>query len=398
MKFESFNEAQDNHVKMIKMKTNGWHFKVQKYVFKNVMAANPSSFKNLCPYFWMLIMALLIAPFKGVIDLLKYPFIMFGKALLKALETSVDDWFANLTDDEAYRLSTHYSYLAPKNVQEFMDKNGGRDNIDIFNAWCERKFGYGSKELKKRKDGGYLEFLERSKKKREVLRVKRIARDDARVVKKVAKKARAQRTINRFDKMADWADKHLSNMVSAIRNFFSFKTPEQIIRWAKRIVGLIITLIISGLLYFVINAIVFVVILIVQSWSNDVAIEWVMYLGLGIGIIGIIIGIALTGAWINDLIEQDKENPWFIKVPIFIFYMIWNPLRFIGIYIFYIPFYFIFVTAIYRFIGISIIGGFFMSFWNVFSSAGNIFSQYLGSSYNDFCPGIEWEESDKTDK
>jgi hypothetical protein len=100
----------------VRLSTNSWHYKLIKWTLGS-NAPTPQNMHNLCPYFWLLVFSILIQPIFAPIKLIGKGLLSFANGLeyianKYMYQPYANDWYANLSDERAYRLSddSYYDY------------------------------------------------------------------------------------------------------------------------------------------------------------------------------------------------------------------------------------------------------------------------------------------------
>lgn len=80
----------------VTLKRNGWHRKLQQYVF-----SNPPTFNNLCPYFWLTVFCFIftfIIPIVPLVKFLSWFFVKLGRGIVAFFDTAGDWYDKNICD------------------------------------------------------------------------------------------------------------------------------------------------------------------------------------------------------------------------------------------------------------------------------------------------------------
>jgi len=97
----------EEKAKLIKLSSKSWHYKLIMFMFSKIVP-DPSSMRNLCPYFWMLIAALLISPFVFpvwvVYRILRFGWLKFDAFMDELNRRSYEKWLAMLDGNQALDL------------------------------------------------------------------------------------------------------------------------------------------------------------------------------------------------------------------------------------------------------------------------------------------------------
>ena len=144
-----------------------------------------------------------------------------------------------------------------------------------------------------------------------------------------------------------------------------------------------------GLIFYIVQFMVAIILLIIESWNGPVVLAYLIKIVIGLVSFGILAGIIhLSLTKIQDFIDNYKagnELTWYGNLTVFL----WNIISNFAIYVFWVPIRFIFVTFLWEFVAISLIWGIVLSFGNIFRTTTGVFGEYFGNGYNDYCPGIE---------
>lgn len=135
----------------VSLKRDGWHAKLQKWVFGHVPYEN-----NFCPFFWLTIFCILAAPFvasyrgaiKGfflLLGVVSVPLLVFEKVFdwfdkkycIPTFNKKVDEFVSHMSDDDAYSL---FKFI--------YDTRGRDDDIEFVKdyGWTNHKFDVLSKK------------------------------------------------------------------------------------------------------------------------------------------------------------------------------------------------------------------------------------------------------------
>ena len=359
----------------VKLSTKSWHYKLIKFILGSA-APTPYNMNNLCPYFWLLVFSLLVVPFvapiKGIAKFLTW----FFNGFINLLESSMispiaDNWEKSLTDFDVYQIWTW-----DQEVNKFfksVHKKDDRpiDHSDFAREWWTKK--YGEDPFKNQYEGGYTEkfqkWLNEMREKDAALKTAEYTKEKEEYVKKLQRKEK----LEKFGKGVD-------NIFQKVGD--EFRSWKNLIKWTKRVVGLIITLLGLVVTFFVVNFIGKGILLLIINWS------WPVFFGVLIVLAVIGLG-ALFVHFIGILIkyiEAKGRKVWWINI-----------LYYLSMVVFY-PFKWIFYNFFWK---ILCVGGWYLikkgaiGLWDGILGFLGIFGEYFGASYTDYCPGIEWDQDEQ---
>lgn len=244
-----------------------WHYRLVKYVLGN-NAPTPKTMQNGCPYFWLLIFSIIVSPFKYTVSLFVELILLFPNLLLKALESSIDNWIVNIEDEQIY--DYYYSYnkygnnylKIPAKAKYYFDKT----DENIIDYFLNEKYGLTCKdsEAYKAKKSELAEKWnawrnEMTLKEDELYR-KKLDEAAERLRKQAIQKAKWDARIKPLENI-------FNKIIDSLIKMFSFNMDwKNIIRKTKQFVGGIITLIILVFTFLFINAIAYVLTTVID-WS-----------------------------------------------------------------------------------------------------------------------------------
>jgi hypothetical protein len=354
----------------VTLSTKSWHYRLIHYVLGS-NAPTPDNMFNLCPYFWLMIFSMFASIFVAPVKITKQFFSWLGKMYMKYITLpAAKRWYSNLTDYNLFLIfedSVRYGSERKMNALGF-------DKWELRESWFKdnKDFTPLDRDLYKEWYDKYIKIFNKFVKEKD----DRIDNRRAIIVHTINF---IENPINRFfDKVSEkW------------NNFKTkYTTWQSIIKYTKRFTGLLIT--VSGL---------FVTFFIVQfsslcinyllDWISSVpASNWLEVLLVIIYLISIFVIAFGIGTLIQKITKKiteiyiDKsfgELNWLEKLS----YYILKVLDYLIVVFIW--------TIIIRSIGKSIwvflkyIGRSIKSFFG-------IFREYFGSSYTDYCPGIDWEQ------
>lgn len=414
--------------KLMVVSKNSWHYKLMKFVLKN-NAPTPKTMQNGCPYFWLLIFSIIVLPFLFLWKASKWIILFIPRMYIKFLEFLTSTWIEKLEDHEVLNYSYGYNKapLPCKLYVDYLRKNNYNSfDSEFFDYYMFEKCGvtkFGNKEeylSKKREleEKWHKWNTEESKAKQEkrakeyeakkILEAKRKKFLEKKAIRDAKWNARLNPIKNELNKLF----KSIGNICTTIRNQFKTNPTnwKNIIKRTKQFVGGIITILLLICTYFIINTLVLLTSIVIDFLIA----QWIYIAEIGVisiagGIIYIIV-IFLTGLGQNIVNKyKNGKKVWYVEpIKLLGIYVIFYPIKYIFILIAYailwtiwMPIKFIFYNILWnlflfpvgKWIYINIKKGVIWLFNNIVGSTG-IFGQYVGSSYTDFCPGLEFQGFD----
>jgi len=373
-KFETFGEKP----KLSIIKTSSWIWKLDKWVFgKKIM--NPREMKNLCLYTWLSVAALfLVIP----VTIIKLGFILpltkFDEFYEKYVFNYINNWLDGISEDQAYNVfENRHEYTTVTYPKKFMKKNPHK-------IWRFLKEKHGFKS-----EVEAIQFFEniysKRKKSIEAKRKKLQKISDTRRIKA----RNRQNFLRNLNEKMSLVFQPFRSIWSWLIKAFTFKSTDKIVKITKKFIGILITLLLIGLIFYIVQFMVAIILLIIESWNGPVVLAYLIKIVIGLVSFGILAGVIyLSLRKIQDFIDNYKagnELTWYGNLTVFL----WNIISNFAIYVFWVPIRFIFVTFLWEFVAISLIWGIVLSFGNIFRTTTGVFGEYFGNGYNDYCPGIE---------
>lgn len=378
---------EEEKLKLVKLSKNQWHYKLIKFVFGNSLP-DPTSLKNLCPYFWIMVAAMILVipvlPFK----LCFYIANLIGVGVDKFLQWDYDRWLKSISAEEATSLYNGCTWELKETklakgrytFEKMIDWLESRGHKDVTRDNCYEIF----KE-------NYASSFEVSKQKSAIKR-KEEAEATKRYYAKKQKRKERDAKVKAFFKKFEVTLKPFK-AVSKLK--VDFNNYNSIIKATKRFVGLVITLIVGFIVLMICQVFTVAVIALVQIWNTEFVLGVLKIISLILlgGAIGtaIILPIIHLVSKARDKWIQEKRVPLYAKPFVFLGTCIWE----LGRYLLYYPLYFIFYTLIWRLILSSLIWGFLKGLGRITLKSIGIFGEYFGSSYTDLCLGVSWEDDNK---
>lgn len=339
----------------IKLSPNSWHAKLIDWVF----GFKPKDFRNLCPYFWLLVASLFLV-------ILVTPFKLLGKLGIKVIE-NLDDLLSERVD---------------KAFDRFVES---LDRGEIYSL-----LGNTDSEIRKELGFFHKSELVRNRLQIRLLRVTRgkdwMSKLREAVLDKYKEDDQWKGWSKYFDDEAHTVELELAavekrNQKKQRRSRTRKETIAEITEITKAFVKCLGTIGVAILVYFV-------------SWIFTIGLTYTFTRSFGDYLVLLrIIGIILLGAaciiygfWCYDQIKEwfkyRSSKAWFewaLLIPAVPFA--------ISVLILKV----IFIDFIFD----CILKGIFDGIVQGVTEYGGIFAEYFNASYSDYCPGINWEEKEK---
>lgn len=384
----------ENKLPLIVLSKNSWHFKLNRYVFGTKIIN--TTMNNLCPYFWLMIAAMLLVPFVGILDIfINRPINFVIDQVSKHMDKTIKNWSDNLTEEEAASIwwygdgYLNYSnfYSIPKYIQRLDDD----ESYSLLKRWAMKKLNIDIttkegqdawKEYVRKKDADITARREAQSKRNDELYKLQLKRE-------LKARQREEKITNFMNSIA----KPFNAFFSMIRKAFTVNSAGKILKITKKVVGALIT---GGLvvgLFYIVQLMVYLIMLIAGIWNGAAVFEFLIQLGIGLLIVIAMVAIiyfSIVGIKKLITIYQKGDKQYYaIDALIWIAqYLIWAPAK----YLIWYPIYFIFVSFFWNTLCLAIFWNSLTSFWRGLLSVTGIFGEYFGRSKGDYCPGFEWKE------
>lgn len=368
----------------IKLSSKDWHYKLMQWFWTSRVAPSKNNVYNLCPYFWMLVATLIllpiITPFRFVWYLIsEFADFLDRIVLSPIMETSAENWYANLTEEELYKIY-NASYTSSRHEKYFKTILGDNYTHDVSHILITEKWLKEKKSMQAFDRDEWNDFSTTSAFTtwREKIAAKR--RKDAE--RREAKKKRFEESMENFRDS-------VSNSMQNTNNFIlTFST---VIKWTKRFVGAVITIFLALVSYVVVLFMSKGTLALVSILTLDIMLNIGSLLFIVLSFVGIAIGI---GRLVNYAdVNGWKEYWWATLFMYFIGYPVYYVLFIPGKILFYYFVYELILKNIFYAIKSIIIG-----IKNGFIEFGGIFGAYFGATKGDYCPGIEWVDDEDDEK
>jgi hypothetical protein len=353
----------------VKLSTKSWHFKLVKFILGSA-APTPHNMHNLCPYFWLLVFSLLVTPvvapvkgfFKLVFFVLDKVANLMDKFLIIPAATS---WEEKLTD-----LDVFYIYNWDQELNKLYKMAHKEENLDRRNfvhTWWEKKFGKPSLEKSGRESSEFAKWIVSQYEAAKKLEVE----DAKRRIEQ--KKPKYEEKMSSFRNNLDGVFTKISKTVSSWKD---------IIKWTKRVVGLIVTSIGLVLTFFVVSYMGRAILWLIERWDWSLFLHILLVLVCAAVAIGILIALVAFGTYC----KERGMKLWYVKVSYYLSLVIVIPVKII----FYRLIWQLILVNLWFLVKRGAQGA-----WKSLLGFLGIFGEYFGASYTDYCPGIEWDKDSK---
>lgn len=402
--------TQSDKPKLMRISLKSWHYRLIKFVLRSY-APTPKTMQNGCPYFWLLVFSLFACPFIVLWKTFVFLILLIPRVLFYVLEKLVIAWMEKIEDAEAYEIYYRKEYVKPPlTTRIFFDKS----DKDFFDFFLSKKYDvsynknnveYQSKrnEIKSKWEEWRKEIaakLDKENEKYYQKKQKQEARQHAYMFKQEQRKTK-------WDARIKPIKDAFVKIFTAIHNAFTFKgDTKTLIKRTKQVVGALITLLLLVASFFVVEGLAYVLMLII-----DVCIaNWMVFATIGVILVcAAIISVlyVLFTSWIQNIVNKYKKGKrvWYIEPFI---YLVYYPVKYVVLAVAYGLFYLICIPIkiiFYNFLWKIILVPTGKFLWKVLKALGHgiinstgVFGEYFNASYTDYCPGIEWVDTDDKEK
>lgn len=384
----------EEKAKLIKLNSKAWHYRLIRFMFRRIVP-EPKQMQNLCPYFWLLISALILSPFVfpiwGFYRIIKWVVDGYIKWVEKSTEKLLNKWVSQLKPAEVldiYDRDTLYDFSFENPQSRLVDvprKISKFDRGEILRRWAEQEnIEYNKIE----------EYLKKYKEEKEKLKVEKQKENWEKNLKRIERNNKKQARERKIIKKMDNFFSGIFKPFRVAKESFTFETTGQVIKATKRFVGLIITAVLLAATFFIVHGLTWVTLQLVHYWCWAGIMYWSMLI-----IVSIIFTILFIGSiyFIDEKVKDAKKlyknnelKLWY-AIPMYIGIGFVLTVK----YVIWYPIYFIFVAFLWKFVVVSLIFGIFKGFFKGIVNFLGIFGEYFGAEYSSYCPGIEWEEEEK---
>lgn len=360
----------EEHAKLVTISDKSLSYRLVKYTFN----IEGKIFKNLCPYFWLVVASWFCVSFvfitRVLIDLFQTISDMLYDYTEKMYRKEYENFVRNMSEEDLLfyiKYMNQYGYSdciknrienvnftkkIPSHIIEYE-----RNHYSIAEDWS-RLHGKNPNKLAKKQlkftDGKLEEYIKVNNLNKSVKPVK---------VKEVKTKTEEQKA-----------------------------KAQKIIQNCKAIGGGVITVILLTLTFGIVAILTNLLTLLIQFiiLNPTFCLEGLIITGIILVLlcVAFILGLLLKPIWEvgfdnvkNNAFELLKWYDYILTVPLyFIYVIIFSILKFFT------------YTLFYNFLWKKIIVSTWDGIVTTIRSCGGIFGEYFGASYSDYCPGIEWEE------
>jgi hypothetical protein len=418
--------------KLMRVSMKSWHYRLIKFVLRS-NAPTSKTMQNGCPYFWLLVFSLFACSFVALWKVFVFLILLLPKAFIWCLEKAVNAYMSNLEDAAAYDYyeNTGYSKTKlPLTIKTFFRLTNNDTAYEFMDYFLLEKYGLSPEvnreEYQRKKDElsekwfAWREEIRKADNERERIANERAAKEKA-ILLEWERKQEIRKA--KWDARMKPIEDGIEKVFKSIRKLFTFKVKKtkikkvtfnydwkNLIKRTKQVVGAIITLILLTATHFVINCLVYGI-MFVADWCIG---HWEIFAALGC--VAILIGIVyvlfvfITG-WVQTIVNKYNmgKKIWYVQPLI---YLIYYPLKYAIIviaygmlYILWTPIKFILYTFLWKLILVP--SGIFLGngIWKLICAFGHglvnstgVFGEYFSASYSDYCPGIEWVDTDEENK
>jgi len=393
--------------KLMRVSMKSWHYRLIKFILRS-NAPTPKTMQNGCPYFWLLLFSLFVVIFVLLGYLIKFIFLLIPKALVWGLKKLTDDWIMNVDERQVWDIYWYSNKKMPITAKIYFNKSD-ENFLDYF---LLEKYHLDGKinpeEYQKKKKELTIKWEEWRE---ELAKSHQFIREEAQKREEENKRKYFERKRLQAERKAKWDAKMkpindgFEKIFASISNAFTFNPAnlKNIIKRTKQFVGGIVTLFLLAVSYFGVNGLVYCII-VVTDWCIA---NWAIF--AFIGCVAIIIGIfyvlyVLISGWLQNIVNkyQIGKKVWYVEPLI---YLIWYPVKYIVLgfaygffYVICIPIKIIFYSFMFKLIlaplGI-LIWKIFKAFGSGLKNSSGVFGEYFNASYSDYCPGIEWVDTEE---
>jgi hypothetical protein len=399
--------------KLMRVSMKSWHYKLMKWVLGS-NAPTPKSMQNGCPYFWLLIFCLIATPFilagQGMLKFfMGFPYLFFlgveaaANMYLRyvpeetALEINDRNWYSDY-QKAPILTKMHFKHSNKAFMPTFMKIRYGIDSVKdpaAYAAKIKELEAYRFDLIQKRQMAAETASFEQRQKK-----ALRDEQEHQRWLKEQERKRKSE---------AFWApfNKRMESIGDGIVKVMSFDYKNNtIIKRTKQVIGFLISVAVLIAAGFAVSAISMILMLIFDGlvwFFSNLYMESAVVLAC-LAVLAAIIGIGyLIFNWIQTAIQNYKygRKSWYVKA---FMYSIAYPIKYtiLGIYRFFyysvfVPLKFLFYTVIFRMLLVNIakfLFGLILAFGGIVIGSAGIFGEYFGASKKDYCPGIEWTDTE----
>jgi len=400
--------------KLMKVSMKSWHYRLMKYVLRSNVPT-PQTMQNGCPYFWLLVFSILVVPFLFILRgfgtfLLDFPYLfwkvleLFANATLRIMpeEKAYDiDYYGNPWKGD-YNVpilaKAHFKHTGNWFLPTFIKIRYGIDETKNPEVYVRKV-----EELKRIKEEWEEKRRIENAEKSEQKRIERERQDRLFWERESKRRARQERNRLFWKPFNDTMNK-IGTSISSAMTFDYKKSP--IIKRTKQFIGLLVSMIVLAITVFLVMGVTYVII----AAADGVA---YLFTSFGMYILGAVLALAALAIlvaieyvifnWIQHVIGkyQMGKKVWYVQG---FLYVIGYPVKYLILGIFYLLYYilfvplkFIFYTFLWKVILVNLgifLWGLCRAIGGIFVGSLGIFGEYFGASKKDYCPGIEWTDTE----
>jgi len=357
--------------KLIKLSGDEWHYHLLKFSLN----VEPREIRNLCLYFWLTIASLFMFPFVLVWKTVKSVFCFIGRKL-KTFFNSV----GRKMDTNSYMdVFQKIANTITNGQLYYLVNRDNRDNKDDMMGYAAEITGF----------GGSVEYMWS------------MMYDSFHEYVQALLKAKGltEKDVNSYRK--DFEEEYKSYSEARERKIekerLRREKKEEAARRRRKRMGLIaeVTKKFVGLL--LLGCVIFGVMILTNAltdivvWMLHFSVDWATLIPIllkALSVFASTLACAIALAYFILFSENKLEkgyNLWYEKLAVWVYY----PFRWFARKVIFEWFMLKFIN---NFLFETIILGILNGFAAGFKEFGGIFSEYFSASYNDYCPGIEWQD------
>ena len=401
------NEASENFVthaakpKLMKVSMKSWHYSLVKYVLGS-SAPTPQTLQNGCPYFWILMFSLIAVTFKVIgIGLLEV-IILFPKMFFSLLEYSFNSWVDSVDENALYSMTYTDRRIdmlkIPLTSKMYLKHGGNKYGTELLSKfitkkysleWNSEEYNQRYEEIRKKWDAWYTERAEINR----ANNLRQQAEYRAHEKKRRIAKERWEAGILPYVTAID-------GLFTAIENYYKeIKSWKNLIKRTKQTVGVIVTALLLWATYVIVSLFSYALMYVIDACITN----WVVFVALGliVAAAGIIYLLYIfVRGWLDGVVSKYKfgKKVWYIEPFIWTLYY---PLKYTvmgivyaGLYVIVKPLIFIFYKFIFKIILVSL-GKLLLNIGRGILGSTGIFGEYFQADYSQYCPGLEWTDTEE---
>lgn len=378
----------ENEIKLIELSENSWHYKLMLW-FLGDNSPKPSNTFNFCRYFWILmfvcvIMVPIVGPFKLLFKLIYAIGNFVDKYIYQKTLKSLEKWVISLDAYTAYEIYNYGSYgRIPKKFKK-VNVSGEK----LLTDWAKENLNLDWDNMSDREQ--ILIELKKVRDEREQLRYERQRKAEL-------KEEKRDELIRKINNKLGFLSDAWDSITSSLEKLSSLDFTTMI-KVAKKVTGVLITLLFLFVTYFIVNYLTLGLIaggiFIMSIWK--IILQVILAIVIGTVIVFLLYKLfQIIAGHIEDVVAKYKHggSVWYIQVLYLgivkpLYYVVYTPLYWLVL----IPLNFIFNHFIWRFLCLKVFKSFGLWFWEGMKNFTGIFGDYFSASKKDYCPGITWKK------